>query len=395
MAGLDALDEAILREFEDRPTKLKGRSRFARVSYREYLESMAQTTFGWPPTGNIPPLSSLARWLAHELGEDHIIVQDFVACGRAATPQEDGGGGGCQTGRTSGCSNEDAQKVERSPLTSKAAGKGYQEEIRDLLMAAEPALHQTRQEMGTESPQLLMLERGILLPDRFVPKLIDECEEAAAILRKPQPSALPGTSTEEGEEQLAAAVRLAQLLEFLKAEDAVLYNNTEFEGVLESARLWVNLFDGTRARSQDEAPQFEETEWHRPPGFETFEQPIKIPSPHPSQACDPARARAGRAEARREGPAEDPWHHAGGDIEVSDILVRERVAQVIAKECGIPQEWVSRVVLVKPGGRDPQDGPATAPEVAEQLCDGSILEDCPATEVEGTLTEDPMGVPLS
>lgn len=344
-AGLQAMDEAVELEFQEWPTTLRARLRSAKVSYREYLGQMGQNAFGWPPVGPLGPLCSSGRWLATELGEDHIIVEDFVAAVKRLRRQAEQDAA-AELRTHSDALTEVRTKLNTDPSPPRLLLEGYQTEIEELLAMAMPVLERRRQEVGTESHEVIQLAKGILLPEPFAAKLVEECEQVALVLRRPDPPANPGLSNEEGEERLAAAVQLTQLLGYLKVELpklAAAYA-TEFCAKLERARPTVGLF------TEQPGAVVDEEGWWQPPGFDTFERPLGESTPPPTPWRPPAEPTPTPPEVQPDVTVNMRLH--GVTMEEaqqnSEILLLEKLAMIVAKECGIPREWITHIALAPP-----------------------------------------------
>jgi len=362
-AGLQAMQEAVDLEFIGWPTKLKGRVRAAKVAYKEYLEMMAHTAFGWPPTGNLAPLCSSGRWFAAELGEDNPVVEDFVAAVK----------------RLRGRMEKDAleeltplfealtkvrAKLFTDPSPPRLLFEGYTEEHEAQLAETMPVLERVRQEIGTESLEVLQMARGIMQPEGFAAKMAEECEEAACVLRRPLPAAIPGLSTEEGEERLAAAVRLYQLLAQLKVDDPMRASayQAEFQAELGPVRPCVTLLC-------PDVDAEDEDGWHKPPGFDVVVRPLGQPTPPPTPPRLPTPPRPETPEPEPDVKVQMRLH--GVTMEEaqtnSETLLLEKLALIVAKECGVPREWISHISLAPPKSKEQQEA-----EEAEAALEGAM-----------------------
>jgi len=358
-AGLQAMDEAVELEFQEWPTTLRARVRFAKVSYNEYLGQMGQTAFGWPPVGPLGPLCSSGRWLATELSEDHIIVEDFVAAVKRLRRQAEQDAA-AELRTHLDALTEVRTKLNTDPSPPRLLLEGYRAEIEELLAMAMPVLERRRQEVGTESHEVIQLAKGILLPGPFAAKLLEECEQVALVLRRPDPPANPGLSNEEGEERSAAAVQLTQLLVYLKVELpklAAAYE-TEFCAKLERARPTVGLF------TEQPGAVVDEEGWWKPPGFDTFERPLGESTPPPTPWRPPPEPPPTPPEVQPDMTVNMRLH--GVTMEEaqqnSEILLLEKLAMIVAKECGIPREWITNIALAPPR---PKEEPMVDQEPAE------------------------------
>lgn len=347
-SGLRALEEAIEREFQEWPTKLRGRLRSAKVTYREYIEQMGQTAFGWPPVGNLSPLCSMGRWLAAELGEDNMVVEDFVAAvkrSRKALLKD----AADELALHLAALTQVRSKLLTVPAPPKLLRDGYEEDIDELLAVALPVVNRRREENGMENSEVLRLVRDMLLRPAFNAQLVEECEEVAEVLRRPDPPANPGLTTEEGEERMAAGVKMVQLLAFLKADDAqrAAAIESEFAAKLEQVRPWVGLFDDLPGDKDEEG-------WHQPPGFATIERPLGQSTPPPTPWRPPPTPPAVPPGPQPDVSVKMRLH--GVTIEEarknSEFLLLEKLAMIVAKECGIPREWINHIALAPPKAKE-------------------------------------------
>lgn len=338
-AGLTAMTEAVDRELGSVHTTLRAHVRTARLAYREHLKEGVESGFGCPPVGNLAILSSAGRWFAHEMGHDHPTVEDFMAEVKRL-----------QKKAVKEVVTELTPLVERvqsvrkllntDPPPPRLMADDYDEELRDALAEAIVAFERRWEELGTESKALLGLARTLLLPGPFVALMAKTSEAAAVVLRRPMPPTCPGTSAEEGEARLAAAVRIAQLLAWLRAGDTSLAIalQAEFRSELEWARPFVAFLEEPAVALDQERP--------------VAGKSLQVAAPRKMQARTlPLAELFADPEAdikvclRLHGVTMEDTEH------LNEILLNEQFKAVIAKECGIPGEWITHVALARPAAR--------------------------------------------
>jgi len=357
-AGFDAMEADIERELGSVHTTLRGRVRSAKANFKERTDLFIHTGYGWPPVAQLAQLASAGRWFAIEFGQDYPAVCDFnAAVKRIRLVQEREFADALRTKLE--VLTKLRAKVWTDPPPPRLLAQGYEEELAEYFAEAVVLLEQSREELGTESSEVLTLAKGILLPGPFAAQMLMEAGQAADVLRRPLPPANPGFSEEEGQERLAASVRLLQILVHLERSlqrDAL---RQEFAQDLERAHDFVGLFN-----VEDVIP---EEGWHRPPGLELVDQP---PNPPPTLPPTPPRTATPEPEPLKPDVMVDLRLH-GVTLEEaqqnSELILLDKLAAIVAKQCGIPHSWVSLVELSAPRSLRDVTPPSTASAASADL----------------------------
>jgi hypothetical protein len=216
-----------------------------------------------------------------------------------------------------------------------------------------------QEQLGYESEVFVKHMRGILGPF-FVGRVAQDVETAAAELRRLGPAQdpvkildEPPERSDQVEARTAAATRLAQLIGALReVGDASVAARIEalmreFSTELAVVKPLMKLLE-TDGWDEDDG-------WHRPPGFTTVEVPFVAPPPPPTPPKTPPRpptppggGDAVKMKIRLHGVTL-------GDVRCnSEILLMEKLADIVAKECKVPREWLQHIRVVDSSDGDPR-----------------------------------------
>lgn len=307
-----------------------------------------QTSWGWPPVGPVTSLSQSARWFALELGEDSLLVEDFVAAVLRLRRKSE------VAVQKELAPMEEAilalrAKLEVDPPPPKLMAAGYTEDLREKTVEALGAMERLAEELGCESPRLLQYFRVVLGQELFVRRF--EALGVAAIEELEQPA---DGSAADAETRMAAAVRLAQVLAVLRPEGA---------GDALAARAAAHVAFARPLVALLEPPVIEEPDdgWHRPPGFEAVEQ-VAAPPEEPPSVRTLTPTPPGTPPPEADAVVAMSLHGVDlGDARCrSEILLLEQCADIIARECGIPRMWITNIAFKEAPPREapPADGAA-------------------------------------
>eukprot|EP00929_Paragymnodinium_shiwhaense_P030410 TRINITY_DN17241_c0_g1_i2.p1 TRINITY_DN17241_c0_g1~~TRINITY_DN17241_c0_g1_i2.p1 ORF type:complete len:582 (-),score=157.93 TRINITY_DN17241_c0_g1_i2:280-2025(-) len=361
-ASLTSLRDAVEREMGGQQTVMRQRVRDALNRHREHAEMAAMNHFGWPPKGPVPKLSHAARWYGRELGLDCAIVEDFAATVVRERRRIEAKAA-AELGPLELEIKHLRKLVEADPPPPKLMADGWQEQLKDTFAKAETSLKRWGYELGQESEVLQKHRQGIYGVD-FPGICAKEATGLANTLRSLGPWRDPEDildepveSSDAGEERLDAAAKLFKLLPWLRSTGSADQADAiakEFQGTLKHLEPYMKLTDPDDFEDDDDG-------WHKPPGLENVDVPYVPPPKTPPKPKSPPRPptppdadKKFKARIRLHGvTTEDMRCH-------SELLLLEQCAGIIAKECGIPQEWITGIDLVAKEVEEPQ--PPAVPE---------------------------------
>jgi len=349
------------RELGDACPVLRMRIRTAKRSHREHVELTAWSLWGWPPSGRVEALARAARWYAFELGADDHIVDDFAAatwrllCKREAELAQQFAPVEAELQRF--------RKQLDAPLPPpKLLAEDLEEKLAEKTIEAQAVLAEWTHELGDESTMLFDCRRRALGCQAFVDYCQTATKDAAELLAKPSPGLFSGLSgVDTLAERLAAAVRIWQLHGALEAaspaSSGLAALVTRFSSDLQLAKRLVDLLQPSDIASGDDS----EDGWHRPPGFSLVDQE---PAVVQAEEGDPSFSKQQQQRQQQEETDQAESELAvlpkigvkmrlhGVSLEdarcKSEILLLERLAGIVAEECGIPREWVSHMAVIDP-----------------------------------------------
>jgi hypothetical protein len=370
--GFAAMMAEVEREFVGARTILRGQLRAGRNQHRARVELEVQTMHGWPPRGPGPTLRRAGRLAVAELGADHPLVEDFLSAARRAIK------------RSEGQAIEDLALVEReilrlrslieaSPPPPKLMLAGYKMEMEEKGAEALKQLEEWRGRLGEDSSVYLRFLHSFMGKEAFLDycqaHAVDVAEEIRALGPRLPPQMEDAHLTEC---RSLSATSLTNWLEALEAngrgaQAAALRH--EFSSELRRVERSRDLFKDT----SDDRNEEDAEGWHRPPGYEKVDQPLRPEEPaRPPPAAKPIMK-------ERELPGFDPscslqMRLHGVSLEdvrkhQQELLLLEQCADIIAEECGIPRDWISDLSFVDPTVvTDPNDDESPASEqLSEQL----------------------------
>lgn len=233
------------------------------------------------------------------------------------------------------------RKLALQPAPPKLLAEALQQELHDHGVKAMNLLAEWEEEIGFESPIVLDLICNIMGKKAFLEKCRNGASAAAFTLRTTDPS----EAHQERPRQEATA-RLFQLLEAIEAAMSMSQKCAAFtEPFREEFHLELSKVHNMLAIMRSELGEPDDG-WHRPPSFQAFEQlPVLLaearpPPPKPPEPEVPAMPPRGPNISIR-------MRLHGVNCEdataKSEILLLERLADIIAKECGVPREWISDI----------------------------------------------------
>eukprot|EP00927_Polykrikos_kofoidii_P038214 TRINITY_DN32507_c0_g1_i1.p1 TRINITY_DN32507_c0_g1~~TRINITY_DN32507_c0_g1_i1.p1 ORF type:complete len:607 (+),score=106.84 TRINITY_DN32507_c0_g1_i1:54-1823(+) len=346
-AGFDSLAVAVNRELGEGFSPARKFVSDSAARHRGRMESAGQTMYGWPPVGGIPMLAIAARWFTLELGASNCVVLDFVA----ATVRE--------LRRAEKKVSSELEPLETEvvrlrtllgadPAPPKLLREGYEKTYDETFAAAMSAAMDWEDKLGFESDLFLRHYRGILGAGRFLEYLREEAATTAANLRRLGPPRDPLRILDEtpetaadAETRMAAAARLSKLVQCLRDEGDAGQAETledEFVSLLKFAKPLVNLLHPSKEEED------EDDGWHRPPGFDDVEVafvPPEPPAPEPPPPKRPPTPPQGEKKMKFR------MRLHGVSLEDvrcnSELLLLEKLSDIVAAECGIPREWLGGV----------------------------------------------------
>jgi hypothetical protein len=348
-----AMIAEVEREFVGARTMVRGQLRAGRNQHKARVELELQTMYGWPPSGPGWRLRRAGRQYVAELGADHPLVGDFVMAARRHAKAKDA----AVLEELAPLETEVLRLrgfVEANPPFPKLMRDGYKSELSEKVTEALTRLESWCDVIGEDSLIYLRLLRSFM----GVPAFMDHCQahatELAEDLRALGPRPPPHLEEADVTEARAvAATSLAHWLECLEADDHQAHQaqaapfRSEFASELRRVEGAVALFrDNDRAKEEDA-----QEGWHRPPDFESIEQSVPQEEPPPPEPePDPVRMARELPSMRPSMGLKMRLHGVSfKDVNRShELLVLERCADIIAKECGIPREWIANLAFSDP-----------------------------------------------
>lgn len=346
-ANFAALKAAVEREMGGQHTLERERVRRAMERHQEHTQMAAMNHYGWPPTGPLPRLEHSARWYAKELGMACPITEDFAATvvrSRKRLEQK-------AQAELLPCVTEINQlrkKLEADPPPPKLMAQGWREQLEEKFKEAVSTLKHWDHDLGRESDVYMRLRQGIYGVE-FPSLCLKDMGDLVKELRRVGPWQDPGRildepveTSETSEARLLAAAGLWKLLPWLRqtgSKDQADALAAEFRETLADLEPYMKLTDPDEFEDEDG--------WHKPPGMEKVEIPYKPPTPPPPKPKSPPKPP----------PVSGPEKKFAARIKLhgvtledmrcrSEILLLEQCAGIIAKECGIPQEWIGELNMV-------------------------------------------------
>eukprot|EP00933_Yihiella_yeosuensis_P064823 TRINITY_DN6835_c0_g1_i1.p1 TRINITY_DN6835_c0_g1~~TRINITY_DN6835_c0_g1_i1.p1 ORF type:complete len:603 (-),score=151.60 TRINITY_DN6835_c0_g1_i1:95-1870(-) len=360
--SIDALFRDVELEFGNCYTALRTRVVQARKNHKDRMEAEVHNKFGWPPKGSIRVLAPCLRWFAHELGFEHMSVQDFLAAARREMRRSEKTAVEALAPIDKTVSDFRRRLyIERN--APKLIKKALQEELDETIADAQDVIVRWREEMGWESAAVTKIMCNIASPQVYLQTCQAEASDAANELRMRPPD-----SADEEEPRLDAACRLWQALELLEAEGALEAANEyrkEFAEELSAVFPFIQLL------REDLLPVEEEPEggWHRPLGYIDVDQPVAPPEPPPPPYVPTPASSTEPPTPRADIICTMKLHSvAVEDTKArSEILLIEKLSSIIAEECGVPRHWVGglKFQTVKTEKVKQPEPPSRAPAAAE------------------------------
>mmetsp|Transcript_66746 Transcript_66746/g.144010 ORF Transcript_66746/g.144010 Transcript_66746/m.144010 type:complete len:689 (-) Transcript_66746:93-2159(-) len=356
-ADIDKLARDVEVELQGGHTVLRTRVRNARENHRFRTETEVHSIYGWPPVGPISNLASGCRFYTVELGAGHPSIMDFVAatkrlkrrreahCEKELLPFDEG-------------LHALRMKIGTNPPPPKLLREGYLAQFREDHALAAEKVEDWWRDFRVESDSFLVIAERMLGKKRFLGRCEEELEERLEELRD-LPAGPEGLTSIQFEERLCAAVRSLQLLEAMEkygSEKVDDFRKQLPQGDVERARPLVDIL-------ADEEPESDD-DWHRPLGFRDVDAELapKDPTPPPTEPDDEQED----AEERKADISICMKLHGVSMEDLSkvksEILLMEMLTDVIAKECGVPRDWVSGIKLKPPEGAPASDPAALAAE---------------------------------
>ncbi|CAE8651963.1 unnamed protein product, partial [Polarella glacialis] len=324
--SIAALEADVDVEFGHCHTPLRARLLRVKLSHKERMELEVQTNFGWPPKSAVSRLGPSLRWFAHELGDGHRLIEDFLAASRRALWKAE-----AAAEKELKPIDETAQEMRRrltqQPSPPKLIFQAVKDELDELLRHAEDILADWHEELVYESPKVLKRVCSILGRQVFLQRVLAEAAEVAQELRRLGPA----YRAEAEEPRQRAACRLWQLVEIMQAEGALMpatEYSVEFDQDLTMVRRFICLL-----RSDLVAFEMEEDDgWHRPLGFQPAVCEGKTPPPTPPR--QPTPEPTPRVSTPRADISICMKLHSVSEEDTkakSQILLMERCAAIIAQ----------------------------------------------------------------
>lgn len=353
-AGLEAISANIEFELAGVHTLLRERARKARWRHREHVEDLAHSEWGWPPIGDVPVLADAARWNAVELGMDHPVVADFVSSVRrqrttlekAAIKELEPLLQGLEQVR---------KLLYADPAPPSLLAEGYREDLEEQEMQAVKVIQSWKEKLGFESLTFLQYVKDIVGHEAFILQCNSDLESICQEIRKLEPRPPPHEeAADEVQEYLSAAVRLHLLLQIAQREGSqqAAMRAEEFSQVLQGVENLAKLLDPVPDEEEDDG-------WNQPLGYQNVDQPLAPPVEPPKEASsEETSPPTVEPEARPDIRVEMKIH--GVSMEdarcKSEVLLLDTCAAIIAKECRIPQEWITHCAFKErqPEGLEPK-----------------------------------------
>lgn len=340
-ASLNALEAEVINEMgEDSFNSLRDRIRRNRQSHRDRVELELQASYGWPPKATARELCSAIRWFIVELGAGNLLVEDFSEQTRRVLKRTESVAE--KALRPVAATMQDfRRRLALKPSPPKLLAEALRQELHDHGVQALELLKEWEDEIASESPSVLHLVCGIMGTEAFLEKCRSSAVESAEFLRTSDPN----KPTEE-RNRLDAAARLFQTLQAIEAEGKSM---TSF--ATEMRREFSSELHRVQGLMAIITPELGDPDdgWHRPPGFIYVEDRpvVDIAVETKKQKLEPE-------------PPKMPLRRPDINVRMrlhgvtlkdaqakSEILLLERMADIIATECGLPREWISDISFIQ------------------------------------------------
>lgn len=346
---------ALDREFPGAAPQLRGRVRTLELTHRSNVLDSVTTSRGWPPRGKIHELSMAVRWYYLELA-DAPELEDYISFTIRMRSLRIKEAVDALTPIAAKLQRLRA-KLSAKPAPPKLLAEGFREDIDEIFVDNDHIIQRWSDEFWWECPEVTKALRALHGEEAFIGKLEADACEWAQTLRDcgPKPPIDEPEAMERAEVRAEAEVSVAILVDVLRMEGRAAMAralSSEFPVEIENAQFLVHYLDDTVDKEEYDSG------WGAPRGYEHVERPENPPPtppppppPPPPRPPTPPKEQDIHVTMRLHGVTREDLGCK------SEILMLDRCATIIARECGIPREWVTNIACTGSSGPPPAKQP--------------------------------------